>query len=162
MNARRLPFPTALSDACEQCVGRDLKVELQWGLGWNRMHWELQPLEFKDNLTSGTITVRVERVFRGEDNRIRGFVGMGRPTGHGLDNLKAVLTTQSDRVDFDFNKNICAIWAAWFRDREPLSVPGDIPEFSSRTGYKGYGTIYENEADYREFRKRIDLLYRRA
>ncbi|HWY76727.1 MAG TPA: hypothetical protein VN281_13980 [Verrucomicrobiae bacterium] len=161
MNAQRTQFPTTLANTCERFVGKQLSLELRSGWGWGEvLDGVHKPLD-RDReavISSGTVRVCVERFFRGVDSAIRGFVGSVVPSGHRLDNFKVVLFTMADGIDFDFNGNVCMVWGAWFGDREPSGAPGTVPEFTGGVGYKGYGTVYDDEAGYRECVRRLQLL----
>ena len=159
MKAQRLPSLTALTDACERFVEKELTVQLQSGWGWSRtLNGVHEPFFDDKGVSSRKIKVCIKRFFRGEDGRIRGFTGWVVPTGHELDRFNAVLFTMSDGVDFDFGNNICMAWGAWFGDHDPTDLPGSIPEFTTGNGYKGYGTVYEDETAYRDYRLRLQLL----
>jgi hypothetical protein len=161
MNAQRTQFPTALANTCERFIGKQLSLELRLGWGWSEVldgvHKPLD-LDREVHIGSGTVSVCVEHFFRGDDSAIRGFVGSVVPTGHRLDKFKVVLSTMSDGIDFDFNSNVCMIWRASFGDRDPSGSPGAIPEFTAGAGYTGYGTVYDDEAAYRECQRRLQLL----
>jgi hypothetical protein len=159
MNAERNQWPTALAGSCEQFLGKELMVKLKTGWGWNRtVDGVQQPIDSEMTLCTGVLTVRVKSFFKGDDGRIRGFIGLVESSGHTLAGLKAVLFTQSDGTNFDFNKNVCMVWGVWFGDQDACGAAGTIPEFTSGTVYRGYATVYQNENDYLECQQRLQFL----